>query len=85
MTGFFKQFKRAPTRFRANLDSSDWAYLREEQRRQAGCSAGRMQQDLRDETLASSLGRRNVAQPRVDRREDIGGHVAADGEIVSGA
>jgi hypothetical protein len=27
-------------------DQEYWAYLRKEQRRQAGCSAGRMQQDL---------------------------------------
>src|SRR6266852_9180139 len=39
----------APSSFRipsANLDKSDREYLREEQRSQTGCSAGRMQSDF---------------------------------------
>ena len=45
-------------RWQGATSKNTWAYLREEQRRQAGCSTGRMQQDLRDETLVPIISSR---------------------------
>src|SRR5712691_1770852 len=61
----------APSSFRspsANLDKSDREYLREEQRSQTGCSAGRMQSDFHHGLLGLENGRGLGSREKGDQR-----------------